>query len=72
MVHRSTVEEGAPPRGPEVLLRTVSSQLPAARGDHTTRVKRGKKKSFPHGAPMQQLVPRRNPECSNSRFSTLD
>ena len=31
-----------------------------------------KKESFPRGAPMQHLAPRRNPECSNGHFDTLD
>ena len=29
-------------------------------------------KLFPRGAPMQHLAPRRNPECSNGNFNTLD
>ena len=29
-------------------------------------------KSFPRGAPMQYLAPRRNPKCSNGHFNRLD
>ena len=49
-----------------------------APGDQTTgacpRPRRAgaHKKSVPRGAPMQLLAPRRNPECSNGHFNTLE
>ena len=49
-----------------------------APGDQTTgacpRPRRAgaHKKSVPRGAPMQLIAPRRNPECSNGHFNTLE